>query len=170
MTAERRRDPPSINRPDNRIASRCMSHEGDGRAPSPYQPPGWIFMRILVVVGFSSLFLLTVAAGAARPQAWRVSGVGRPATGLPSPGVAVADAGGLRINPHSDLIFRATGATTCRDCHRPDKGGGATGQVLDNALVRELRAKATGIHGPGRFADCLRCHAGGKKGVEKYMK
>jgi hypothetical protein len=40
--------------------------------------------------------------------------------------------------------------------------------VQDNDRVRDLKAKAPGIHGPGRFADCLRCHAGGDKGVEKY--
>jgi hypothetical protein len=79
-----------------------------------------------------------------------------------------ADAGGMVLNPHSDLIFRATGATTCLDCHRAGKEGALSPQAQDNALVRELKAKAKGIHGPGRFADCLRCHAGGNKGVEKY--
>ena len=82
----------------------------------------------------------------------------------------VADSGGVTVNPHSDLIFRATGASSCRDCHRADKAGRVHVQVLDNALVQELKAKAKGIHGPGRFADCLRCHAGGNKGVEKYRK
>jgi len=72
------------------------------------------------------------------------------------------------LNPHSDLIFRATGATSCRDCHRIGKDGGLSPQPIDNELVRKLRNKAKGIHGPGRFADCLRCHAGGRKGVEKY--
>ena len=71
-------------------------------------------------------------------------------------------------NPHSDLIFRATGATSCRDCHRMGKSGGLSAQPIDNDLVRTLRGKAKGVHGPGRFADCLRCHAGGSKGVEKY--
>ena len=82
----------------------------------------------------------------------------------PSIAWTIADAGGMVANPHSDLIFRATGATTCLDCHRAGK------QVQDNALVQELKAKAKGVHGPGRFADCLRCHAGGNKGVEKYRK
>jgi len=83
---------------------------------------------------------------------------------------AVADAGGMVANPHSDLIFRATGAATCLDCHRAGKEGTLSPQVQDNALVQELKAKAKGIHGPGRYADCLRCHAGGNKGVEKYRK
>lgn len=72
------------------------------------------------------------------------------------------------INPHSDLIFRATGAKTCRDCHREERDQSLSPRTLDNDLVRNLRSKAKGIHGPGRFADCLRCHAGGRKGVEKY--
>lgn len=71
-------------------------------------------------------------------------------------------------NPHSDLIFRATGASSCRDCHGVGKSGVLITKPLNNDLVRELREKAKGIHGPGRFADCLRCHAGGSKGVEKY--
>ena len=71
-------------------------------------------------------------------------------------------------NPHSDLIFRATGAVSCADCHRTGRDGGLTALVQDNAQVRDLKAKAPGIHGPGRFADCLRCHAGGDKAVEKY--
>ena len=73
-------------------------------------------------------------------------------------------------NPHSDLIFRATGAHSCRDCHGIEKSGAFLSRPLDNDLVRTLRDKAKGIHGPGRFADCLRCHAGGSKGVEKYSK
>lgn len=72
------------------------------------------------------------------------------------------------MNPHSDLIFRATGASSCRDCHRSGRDGRLQAQVMENSLVAQLRGKAKGIHGPGRFADCMRCHAGGDKGVEKY--
>lgn len=72
------------------------------------------------------------------------------------------------LNPHSDLIFRATGAKTCWDCHRAARDQSLSPLTMDNDLVRNLRSKAKGIHGPGRFADCLRCHAGGRKGVEKY--
>lgn len=82
--------------------------------------------------------------------------------------VVLATEGSQEGNPHSDLIFRATGATSCRDCHRIERGGRLSARPLDNDLVLSLRAKAQGIHGPGRFADCLRCHAGGRKGVEKY--
>lgn len=76
--------------------------------------------------------------------------------------------GSQMLNPHSDLIFRTTGATSCKDCHRVGKSGDLSPLTIDNDLVRNLREKAKGIHGPGRFADCLRCHAGGSKGVEKY--
>src|SRR5574341_1211886 len=98
--------------------------------------------------------------------------------GTPVPAVAAYQAIGREtgiqateghvLNPHSDLIFRATGATSCQDCHRIGKNGSLNSQTIDNGLVRNLREKAKGIHGPGRFADCLRCHAGGSKGVEKY--
>jgi hypothetical protein len=40
--------------------------------------------------------------------------------------VETHDTEGLMQNPHSDLIFRATGATSCRDCHRVGKSGGLT--------------------------------------------
>lgn len=88
----------------------------------------------------------------------------------PSVAWGMADTGGMVANPHSDLIFRATGAVACLDCHRAGRDGTMSPHVLDNALVQELKAKAKGVHGPGRFADCLRCHAGGNKGVEKYRK
>ena len=71
------------------------------------------------------------------------------------------------LNPHSDLVFRATGTTKCRDCHAVKDSTGHP-SVLDNAAVRSLIAKGKGAHGPGRFADCFRCHSGGRKGVEKY--
>lgn len=95
---------------------------------------------------------------------------GGPSNRQMSLGARVADTGGMVVNPHSDLIFRATGAKQCTDCHRVDKEGRLASQALDNVLVQDLKGKAKGIHGPGRFADCLRCHAGGDKGVEKYRK
>lgn len=75
----------------------------------------------------------------------------------------------LPLNPHSDLIFRATDAKACGDCHLVDRDGALRPHVADNDLVRRLRARAKGVHGPGRFADCLRCHAGGRVGVERYL-
>ena len=85
-----------------------------------------------------------------------------------SAAVAAQDDPGDIVNPHSDLVFRATGTTSCRDCHASMKGSMRRPVVLDNAVVRGLIAKGKGAHGPGRFADCFRCHSGGRKGVEKY--
>ena len=82
----------------------------------------------------------------------------------------LSQADSVQFNPHGDLIFRATGATSCLDCHRMGKDGEVSAQTQDNKLVRSLKAKAKGIHGPGRFTDCFRCHADGDKGVEKYRK
>ena len=121
--------------------------------------------------GTHLLLLLLLAVGGAWMSGRNLStaipvalAADQPAAGeLESPG-----AGSQVLNPHSDLIFRATGAESCRDCHRAEKDHSLSRHVLDNDLVRNLRAKAKGIHGPGRFADCLRCHAGGRKGVEKY--
>jgi hypothetical protein len=71
------------------------------------------------------------------------------------------------LSPHGDLVFRATHTTSCMDCHRVDRAKGGRLTVLDNAAVKELIAKGKGAHS-GRFADCFRCHAGGRKGVEQY--
>ncbi len=119
---------------------------------------------------FCALGVLVVAVVPRGTYAEPDRGAGLSQAGWPSAGLMVADTGGMGVNPHSDLIFRATVATTCLDCHRAGKDGKLSLQVQDNALVQELKAKAKGIHGPGRFADCLRCHAGGDKGVEKYRK
>ncbi|MBM4123451.1 MAG: hypothetical protein FJ246_00615 [Nitrospira sp.] len=76
--------------------------------------------------------------------------------------------GAAPLNPHSDLVFRVTGTKFCSDCHGSGAAKGAAPAVLDNEAVRSLKAKGKGAHGPGRFADCFRCHAGGRLGVEKY--
>lgn len=94
-----------------------------------------------------------------------VTGVVLMALGIGQVGAALEEA---PVNPHSDLIFRATGASSCQDCHRTGRDGRLRAQVMENSLVAQLRGKAKGIHGPGRFADCMRCHVGGDKGVEKY--
>ncbi len=120
------------------------------------------------VVTLSGLPAILVLAGVLQ-GAHALTDQGIPsAEGLGVPVTMAADNAGTMPNPHSDLIFRATGATTCLDCHRAGKEGVISPQVQDNQLVQDLKAKAKGIHGPGRFADCLRCHAGGNKGVEKY--
>ena len=120
--------------------------------------PG-LLLVLLIVVG-----VIWVSGGSSRTVTTAALAADQPVTGeVEPPGV-----GSQALNPHSDLIFRATGAKSCRDCHRTERDNSLSPQVMDNELVRTLRSKAKGIHGPGRFADCLRCHAGGRKGVEKY--
>jgi hypothetical protein len=86
----------------------------------------------------------------------------RAAEGQSGPGVATT------VSPHGDLVFRATGTKLCSDCHGSGTTKGTKLSVLDNEAVRSLKAKGKGAHGPGRFADCFRCHAGGRLEVEKY--
>jgi hypothetical protein len=81
------------------------------------------------------------------------------------PVVVAAEERDATLSPHGDLVFRATGTRACADCHGPATIQGRP--VLDNEPVRRLIAKGKGNHGPGRFADCFRCHAGGRIG-EKY--
>ena len=109
---------------------------------------------------FLVVALITLSANLSE---YRMTAHAEAQTSMPDPAIA-----NQVPNPHSDLIFRATGARSCRDCDAIDKSGGINPHPLDNTLVTALRGRAKGIHGPGRFADCLRCHAGGSKGVEKY--
>ncbi|MDH5699029.1 MAG: cytochrome c family protein [Nitrospirota bacterium] len=70
-------------------------------------------------------------------------------------------------NPHGELIFRATGATSCSDCHMMKAGAGQQGgTLLRNAYVEQLIQKGEGAHRLGHFAKCLKCHRGGQLDVE----
>ena len=70
-------------------------------------------------------------------------------------------------NPHGELIFRATGATSCSDCHvikaGTEKQGGT---LLHNSYVERLIRKGEGAHRPGHFAQCLKCHRGGQLEID----
>ena len=81
---------------------------------------------------------------------------------------AVGQTGESLFNPHGGLVFKVTEARTCADCHRMESAARGRLEVMDNAAVRSLIAKGKGAH-TGRFADCFRCHAGGRLGVEKYV-
>jgi len=81
---------------------------------------------------------------------------------------AVGQTGEGLLNPHGGLVFKVTGARTCADCHRMESAARGRLEIMDNAAVRSLIAKGKGAH-TGRFADCFRCHAGGRLGVEKYV-
>jgi len=71
------------------------------------------------------------------------------------------------VNPHGDFIFRVTGTKTCEACHAFGEGNERP-RILDNEAVRNLIARGKGNHGPSRFADCFRCHAGGRLPNERY--
>ncbi|CAI4033916.1 hypothetical protein DNFV4_04358 [Nitrospira tepida] len=101
------------------------------------------------------------------------------ALGLPAPVIGAPVSDGQKVgegmggqdsaeppfNPHGNLVFRVTGATSCRDCHAAGRSSSAW-PVLDNELVRVLVAKGKGAHA-GRFADCFRCHPGGRLPSER---
>lgn len=70
------------------------------------------------------------------------------------------------FNPHGNLVFRVTGATSCRDCHAAGRSASGAWPVLDNERVRTLVARGKGAHA-GRFADCFRCHPGGRLPSER---
>ena len=70
-------------------------------------------------------------------------------------------------NPHGELIFRATGAKSCSDCHMMKSFDGEKGgTLLRNVLVEHLIQQGEGAHRPGHFAKCLMCHRGGQLEVE----
>ena len=115
-------------------------------------------LLIVCVLFLLGMFALNAMLSTQQPLAHAGSG---------SP-VSTGDTADQMPNPHSDLIFRATGAKSCEDCHGITNSGALVPRPFENELVTTLRGRAKGVHGPGRFADCLRCHAGGSKGVEKY--
>lgn len=124
---------------------------------------GWLRKGMIVSALALSLVSLVSAGREATPYAPNMASSGTSGSSL----AGLQDDLGDIVNPHSDLVFKATGTTSCRDCHAVK---GSTGRlaVRDNAAVRGLIAKGKGAHGPGRFADCFRCHSGGREGVEKY--
>ncbi len=69
-------------------------------------------------------------------------------------------------NPHGELVFRATGARSCTDCHAFPDGLGGRARVLDNAMVQALIEEGEGAHRRGGFARCADCHGGGRVELE----
>lgn len=84
---------------------------------------------------------------------------------MPSPEGVVGPARAQEMrpirNPHGNWIFEATGTRACADCHDMGAAKRGTVPVLENAAVRSLIALGKGKH-RGRFANCFRCHPGGK--------
>ncbi|WP_447962423.1 hypothetical protein [Nitrospira sp. Ecomares 2.1] len=83
-------------------------------------------------------------------------------------GVLTAITIGRVENPHGELIFRATGATSCSDCHVIQaRAGKPDGTLQRNAYVERLIQKGEGAHQLGHFAQCLKCHRGGQLDIEE---
>jgi len=75
---------------------------------------------------------------------------------------------GALNNPHGEFIFRATGATSCSDCHMMESGEGKKKMILrSNSLVNHIIEEGEGAHRIGHFAKCLNCHRGGQLDVEE---
>jgi len=74
---------------------------------------------------------------------------------------------GALNNPHGEFIFRATGATSCSDCHMMESGEGEKRMILlSNSRVNHIIEEGEGAHRFGYFAKCLNCHRGGQLDVE----
>lgn len=69
-------------------------------------------------------------------------------------------------NPHGELVFRATDAGSCADCHAFPDGLGGRPTVLNNPLVGNLIEDGEGTHRRGGFARCEDCHSSGRGEVD----
>jgi hypothetical protein len=74
---------------------------------------------------------------------------------------------GFFDNPHGEFVFLATGTSSCRDCHALKTGPTKAPALLDNVTVRDLLEEGDGAHVPGKFANCLACHMGGRGEVKE---
>ena len=82
-------------------------------------------------------------------------------------GVLASITTGALNNPHGEFIFRATGATSCSDCHMMEPGEGKKSMILrSNSLVNHIIEEGEGAHRIGHFSKCLNCHRGGQLKVE----
>lgn len=64
--------------------------------------------------------------------------------------------------------LRATGATSCSDCHVIKAWAvKQVGTLQRSAYVERLIQKGEGAHRLGHFAKCLKCHRGGQLDVEE---
>lgn len=66
-----------------------------------------------------------------------------------------------KMNPHGELVFRATGASSCTACHEIGARGAAKLTLRDVSIVRRLYEKGRGAHQRGSMAECLACHSTG---------
>jgi hypothetical protein len=74
---------------------------------------------------------------------------------------------GALTNPHGEFIFRATGATSCSDCHMLKSVDGEKMMILlSNSRVSHIIEEGEGAHRFGHFARCLNCHRGGQLDID----
>ena len=66
-----------------------------------------------------------------------------------------------RMNPHGELVFRGTGATSCMACHEFGVRVATTPRLRDEPIARRLYERGRGAHRPGHMRECLLCHGGG---------
>ncbi|HRB82444.1 MAG TPA: cytochrome c3 family protein [Nitrospira sp.] len=66
-----------------------------------------------------------------------------------------------RTSPHGEFVFRATGTSSCTDCHEFGARVATKPTLRDEPIVRRLYEKGGGAHQPGRMAECLACHGRG---------
>jgi hypothetical protein len=68
----------------------------------------------------------------------------------------------VRVNPHGEFIFLATGANSCSACHEFAARTAEPPRLKTNSLVAALRAAGGEAHVPGKMALCLTCHTAGR--------
>jgi hypothetical protein len=74
---------------------------------------------------------------------------------------------GALTNPHGEFIFRATGATSCSDCHMLKSVDGEKMMILlSNSRVSHIIEEGEGAHRTGYFSRCLKCHRGGQLDID----
>lgn len=69
--------------------------------------------------------------------------------------------GQTKMNPHDDLVFRATGASSCTACHEIGARVVTNFTLRDVSIVRRLYEQGRGAHQRGSMAECLACHSTG---------
>lgn len=81
-------------------------------------------------------------------------------------GVLASITTGAFNNPHGEFIIRATGATSCPDCHMVETSDVEKKMtLLFNSRVSHVIEKGEWAHRLGHFANCLTCHRAGQRDV-----
>ena len=69
-----------------------------------------------------------------------------------------------RVNPHGEFVFVVTGAHSCSACHEFGARVAEPPRIKNNdRLVQQLRSAGGDAHQRGKMAQCVKCHATGRK-------